>query len=203
MLYGELSIMPISVETQNRVLSYWAKLVEDKDCLKLSSQMYLAIHTLHKTDHLKSDWLRKIETLLCSLGFSGIWKSEFCDNFNWLRLALKQIFKDLYIKKWFTLLNSSSSSGYNFLLFRINFERSKYLHLLPNNMSKSLLKFRTRNHKLPIENGRWAGLSLSERKCKICFNDVGDEYSICYVVSISVLKKIGSLHHITLKEQTP
>ena len=43
-------------------------------------------------------------------------------------------------------------------------------------MSKSLLKFRTRNHKLPIETGRWAGISLSKRKCKLCFNDVGDEY---------------------------
>ena len=43
-------------------------------------------------------------------------------------------------------------------------------------MSKSLLKFRTRNHKLPIETGRWAGISRSERKCKLCFNDVGDEY---------------------------
>ena len=43
-------------------------------------------------------------------------------------------------------------------------------------MSKSLLKFRTRNHKLQIQTGRWAGISLSERKCKLCFNDVGDEY---------------------------
>lgn len=76
MIYCELGIMPISVEIQNRVLSYWTKLVEDKDYLKLSSHMYLAIHTLHKTDHLKSDWLRNIETLLCSLGFSGIWQSQ-------------------------------------------------------------------------------------------------------------------------------
>ena len=59
--------------------------------------MYLAVHTLHKTDHLKSDWLRNIETLLCSLGFSGIWQSQYCDNYNWLRLALKQQLKDLYI----------------------------------------------------------------------------------------------------------
>ena len=93
MIYGELGIMPISVDIQNRVLSYWTKLVEDKNYLKLSSQMYLAIHTLHKTDHLKSDWLQNTETLLCSLGFSGIWQSQYCDNFNWLKLALKQKLK--------------------------------------------------------------------------------------------------------------
>ena len=34
--------MPISVEIQNRVLSYWSKLVEDKEYLKLSSQMYFS-----------------------------------------------------------------------------------------------------------------------------------------------------------------
>ena len=100
MIYGELGIIPISVEIKNRVLSYWTKLFEDKDYLKLSSQMYLAVHTLHKTDRLKSDWLRNIETLLCSLGFSGIWQSQYCDNFNWLRLALKQKLQDLYIQKY-------------------------------------------------------------------------------------------------------
>ena len=49
-------------------------------------------------------------------------------------------------------------------------------------MSKSLLKFSTRNHKLPIETGHGAEISLSERKCKLCFDDVGDEYDylLCY-----------------------
>ena len=43
-------------------------------------------------------------------------------------------------------------------------------------MSKSFWKFRTKNHKLPIGTIRWAGIPLSERKCKLCLNDVGDEY---------------------------
>ena len=34
MIYGELGIMPLSVEIQNRVLSYWTKIIEDKDYLK-------------------------------------------------------------------------------------------------------------------------------------------------------------------------
>ena len=134
MNYGEVGIMPISIEIQNRVLTYWTKLGEDNDYLK-SSQMYLAIQILRKTDHLKSDWLQNTETLLWSLGFSGIWQSQYCDNFNWLRLALKQKLKDVYIQKWFTLLNSSSSMCCNFRIFKINFERSKNLQLLPNNMS--------------------------------------------------------------------
>ena len=155
--------------------------------------MYLSIHTLNKTDHLKSDRLRNIETLLCSVGFSGIWQSQYCDNYNWLRLALKRKLKDLYIQNWFTLLNSSSSSGCNFRLSKINFERSKYLQLLPNNMSKSLLKFRTRNHKHPIKTGRWARISISERNASSVLMMSVMSITICYAVSISVLKELDSL----------
>lgn len=176
MIYGELGIIPISVEIQSRVLSFWCRLVEDRDQLKLSAQIYLAIHAMHTSGHFKSDWLRNIENLLCSLGFSGIWQSQHCNNFSWLRLALKQKLKDLYIQKWLMLLNSSSSSGCNFRLFKTNFECSKYLQLLPENMSKTFLKFRTRNHKLPNETGRWVGIPLPERKCRLCLKGIGDEY---------------------------
>ena len=55
MIVSEFGIISILVEKHNRVLSYWTKLVEDKDYLKLYSQMYLAIHTLHITDDFKSD----------------------------------------------------------------------------------------------------------------------------------------------------
>ena len=41
----------------------------------------------------------------------------------------------------------------------------------------SLIKFRTGNHRLPIETGRWENLPLNERKCHLCpKNDIGDEY---------------------------
>ena len=160
--------------------------------------MYLAIHTLHKTDRLKSDWLRNIETLLCSLGFSGIWQSQYCDNYNWLRLALKQKLKDLYIQKWFT-----SSSGCNFRLFKINFERSKYLHFSQIiclnhcwNLGPEITNFRLRlvvgpEFRFQKENAS-SVLMMSVMSI-----------TICYVVSISVLKELDSLNHITLKEQTP
>ena len=71
--------------------------------------------------------------------------------------ALKQRLKDVYVQKWLRLLDVSSIS--NFRLFKTNFERSKFLKILPENMAKSFLKFRTRNHKLPIETGRWAGIA--------------------------------------------
>lgn len=36
--------------------------------------------------------------------------------------------------------------------------------------------YRTRNHKLPIETGRWQKIERCERKCNICQKELGDEF---------------------------
>ncbi len=44
-------------------------------------------------------------------------------------------------------------------------------------MCLSMVRFRTANHKLPIETGRWSGIYHSDRKCNLCNNnDLGDEF---------------------------
>ena len=48
--------------------------------------------------------------------------------------------------------------------------------------------FRTSNHRLPIETGRWENLPLNESKCHVYTkNDIGDEYHYlfccCYFMS--------------------
>lgn len=48
--------------------------------------------------------------------------------------------------------------------------------LLSKGLCKVLLRFRTRNHKLPVETGRWNSIPLQERKCTFCTEDLGDEY---------------------------
>ena len=40
-----------------------------------------------------------------------------------------------------------------------------------------IIKYRTGNHRLPVETRRWEDIPLNERKCKICTtDDIGDEY---------------------------
>ena len=38
------------------------------------------------------------------------------------------------------------------------------------------MAFRTRNHRFPVELGRWYGKPLNERICHFCNSDLGDEY---------------------------
>ena len=78
-------------------------------------------------------------------------------------------------------LVDSASSGTNYRILKESFEMSKYIKILPNYFTKILLNFKTSNHKLPNEIGRWKSIPHSERKCSLCSNDVGDEYH--YIMS--------------------
>ena len=47
---------------------------------------------------------------------------------------------------------------------------SKFYHF-------KIIKYRTGNHRLPVETGRWDDIPLNEQKCKICTtDDIGGEY---------------------------
>ena len=179
MIYGELGILPITTEIQSRVITYWSKLVnvENVEKNKLSSIIYMVLHAMHENKHLTSAWMDNVKKLLCSLGFSGIWYSQSFINSNWLINAAKQRIKDIYLQSWYSTVNISSGSN-NYKLFKDKFEKSPYLDLLPQYLSRRLLAFRTRNHKFPIETGRWCGQPVSERKCVFCTRDIGDEYHI-------------------------
>lgn len=83
-----------------------------------------------------------------------------------------------------------SSSGKHYKLFKEEFEQSKYFRYLPSRYCKTMMRFRTRNTKLPVEIGRWNGTPLGERTCTLCHADVGDEYH--YILSCKFFKEIRS-----------
>ena len=57
----------------------------------------------------------------------------------------------------------------------------KYLINVSKFYYSKIIKYRTGNHRLPVETGRWDDIPLNERKCKICTtDDIGDEYHYLY-----------------------
>ena len=135
---------------------------------------------LHTSHRLKSQWLDSLKTLICSLGFAGIWYSQSFSNRKWFVKASTQKLKDVFIQHWFAVIGISSSSN-KYRIFKTKFEQSPYLSILSFYYSKRFLAFRTRNHRLPIEVGRWRGVPLQERTCSYCTNDVGDEFHFLLV----------------------
>lgn len=191
MIYGELGIKPISLDIKARVISFWSKLVTNQDN-KLSSIIYTVIHRMHKGNTIKSNYMKNVENILNACGFPGIWESQYIQSLKWFNLAISQRLQDQYIQTWSSLVDSSSS-GINFRLFKDSFECSRYFSLLPNYYSKILIAFRTRNHRLPIEIGRWNSTPVHERVCHFCHNDIGDEFH--YILSCEHFKT-ERLNHI-------
>jgi hypothetical protein len=61
--------------------------------------------------------------------------------------------------------------------FKETFEFEKYLEILDNKYLLDFFKFRTSNHKLPIECGRWQNIERNRRLCKLCQkHEIGDEF---------------------------
>ena len=96
-------------------------------------------------------------------------------NGKWFTQAFKQKLKDQYMQSWHALVDKSSSSV-NYRTFKVTFEMNNYFSYLSNTKCKTLTAFRTRNHRLPVEVGRWSGIPLNERLCWLCKAEVGDEF---------------------------
>ena len=110
-----------------------------------------------------------------SNGYANIWLSQTCNNKNWFRLSFKQKLKDQYLQQWNSLVNASSS-GINYRIFKNCFGINPYFHFLNNTQIRILTAFRTRNHRLPLDVGRWGNKPINERICHLCKTDTGDEF---------------------------
>jgi hypothetical protein len=88
--------------------------------------------------------------------------------------------KDLFINAWYSQIENSSK-GSTYRIFKQTFQFERYLTSTPYGYLTYMLKFRTRNHRLPIETGNWSKTPLNLRVCNLCNNDnnnnyIGDEF---------------------------
>ena len=174
MIYGELGVTPLYVDIQSRLISFWTKLVLNAEKAKLSSTVYGAIYNLHEDKQIKSEWIENVKRILCSNGFSGVWYSQSFTNADWLQKAVKQKLNDTFIQKWVHDVQSASESSC-YKIYKTNFEQGKYITKLSTYFCKIFIRFRTRNHRLPVEVGRWGSIRRNQRLCSYC-NELGDEF---------------------------
>lgn len=177
MIYGEFGIFPLRIEIQSRMISFWTKLLNYHNN-KLSSVMYMILLSLNRQE-IKNAWILEVKNILVQCGMSGFWDLQVVNNPKWLKEAVKLKLKDIFINSWFNTMEASRS-GANYCLFKENFESESYLRKLDFNQARSLLAFRTRNHKLPVEITRWnknINIIMSD-KCVLCNQDKGDEFHV-------------------------
>ena len=96
--------------------------------------------------------------------------------FNWLSVSLKQKIFDQFQQKWRSDIENSPK-GLSYRLFKENFEFEYYLDILPDKDRITYCRFRTGNHRLPIETGRWHRIERQNRHCNLCqYQELRDEF---------------------------
>lgn len=113
-------------------------------------------------------WLKYVRDILNSCGLSYVWINQSFSSINWLKSIVKDTLVNQFLQDWFRNVENSPKSG-----------QEIYLKKLPNDLRVLFTKFRTCNHKLPIETGRWSNIERFHRICllHVCNKTtLGDEY---------------------------
>ena len=146
---------------------------------KISCTLYKLILKLHCAKTFSIDWIVKIESILRDCDMYYFWVDQ--DSVKEISFAcFKKLYKEklsLVLKsKWKEAMEQSSKcSLYRNFTDELKFER--YLVSVKFPLKSAMIRFRTSNHNLPIELGRYVNIDREERWCTLCnTGDIGDEY---------------------------
>lgn len=184
MVYGELGILPISLRIKSRILSYWCNVITSKHS-KISNILYRTLLNMYSNNVSNFSWIHFVHNTLNGLGLSNVWLDQHVS----FPVAFKNLFnhrlRDQFIQNWFSLIDRSSKC-LNYRIFKKEFSIENYVHVLSPNLANILCKFRTVNHKLPIEKGRFLNIERDCRTCNLCtvnHDVIGDEFHYLFQCS--------------------
>ena len=180
MLHGELGRYPIDILIKTRMISFWNRLVTGKE-----QKLSLTIYKYMINQQIECKWINKIKTTLDSTGNTDVWINQPFLNNPILHKQVKHTLLDQQKQAWRSQLDNSNKGRYYKIIkpdpdFESYFKTLKKCEYIP------LFKFRTTNHRLPIETGRYDGTILENRKCTLCNQDA-----------------IGSEQHYECRTKTP
>ena len=161
MVLGETGRFPLSIAIKTRMISFWCKLITS-EVNRFSTTLYNLLQIYNVNNIFTSKWLQYIKTILDETGFSYISTLQKVPNINTFPNQIKQRLQDQYIQQWSADLNLSNKCR-SYRIFKLKFELEKYLCSLSPFNRKIICRFRTSNHRLPIERGRYYGINREDR----------------------------------------
>ena len=179
MVYGEIGKLPLRTIIDKRIISFWGRIVNG-NTNKLSFAMYRLMLQNYGLGVLKeTTWTDYIKQTLINAGYHYIWQNQRCTQLDIQNI--KQRLHDLGVQSMYTIANiETSNKGKNYTLLKPSWQEEKYLSILTHRKTVSLIKFRTGNHRLPVETGRYNNIPYAERRCQNCPNSIGDEYHFLF-----------------------
>ena len=199
-VYGETGVLPLKIDIHTRMVSYWAKLIQPETD-NLSSKLYwIAKDAFENRNASYFKWFTNVHNIFIHCGYSGIWDNPGFPSKIWLTKSIKQRLTDLYIQEWSNECDTQTSC-YFYKIIKPTFGFENYLIKIPFKLRRYLINIRTRNHRLPVETGRWRRASRQLRKCHLCNRDLGDEFH--YLLSCKRLTKLRKRYLPTYCHKNP
>lgn len=162
-LYGELGRYPISIVIKSRMIAFWNRLILG-DEKKLSLQIYKYMVNLPNSNF---KWLNEIKLILTNVGRLDLWENQFRISNKNIHKEIRQLLIDQFKQSWHSDLQTSNK-GRIYCSFKENHEMEMYFKTLQEHDYLTLCNFRTANHKLPVETGRYDGTPFEDRICELC-----------------------------------
>ena len=166
--------VPLEVQATCRAVSFWAKLVDETIPSSLSARIY----RLSVQDQVGS-WYTEIRDNLCKYGFESVWQINVVSKRSRFVNDFKVACRLQYLTEVFQIC-FTSTKGDVYTLLSQGLEACRpawHLSHLEGELAAVLSRFRTSNHRLPIELGRWNGTARDQRLCPNC-STLGDEFHL-------------------------
>ena len=132
----------------------------------------------------ESKWIKKVREILDICDLNENWRCQNVSDISYdaFKKRCKSKLRNWYKNSWLRDV-SKSKKCFLYKEFKTELSFETYLLKLKYPYRDALIKFRTSNHRLPIEVGRHNNIVRSERICPHCnTQDIGDEFhyfSVC------------------------
>ena len=158
-LYAAMGRYPIEITIKQRMISFWARLVTGK-ASKLSYNIY---SFMLKSPDVNCKWINHIQYILDNSGRHDIWERQpTAVNLSTSKI-IKQNLQDQFLQNWNTQLQNPSK-GRNYSLFKEEIKLESYISTINGPVLYAMISFRTANHKMPVETGRWNQIDFPRQK---------------------------------------
>ena len=208
MLYLETGYFPIESEISIKIITFWVNLLTGRKD-KLSYKIYRICLLLFNRGLIIFKWMDNVLQILNANGYSSIFRDQLLLDDKYLKNTFLPKVKTTIRDQARQVLLGKLNEGDSFYYYKdlITFHGlQNYLYKMPADIWIPLIKFRTSNHKLPVELQSWKVLykPREERYCSICnLGEVGDEFhyiSKCPIFSEDRQKYIPSILQDNTKE---
>ena len=199
LVYGETGMLPMEYYVKCRMIGFWVNLVTSKQ-EKISYKLFHMCSILFLSGLLICPWLQEIKNILEECGMPFVFYQFQILEKKWLKNSflpkIKITLRDQTIQNWAAKLNSEDSTKFLFYKeYGSKFGLKNYFSILPQDLWIPMCKFRTTNHKLPVEVYSWSYFNKErkERICNLCnLEDIGDEYH--YVLKCPIFDDLRKLY---------